>query len=920
MASFGGTVASSAVPAWASVTTNPYTIGTPGPAFTNVSVTPSAAIAGESQSYVIATTAPSAIPSGDTITVTDTAGDAVVATTVLAGVSLVDLNAANCLQSGGGSVASGALVVTLTSSCNIAAGDTIKIGLTVTDPTSNFSFSVASTVNGTEVNSNSVTINAVPPTIAASPLATGYGATYTIAGLGASPSLPWNSTTLTATNVVEPITSLVVVSTPVGALAPVPTATNSTGWYASANGAGYSVTYTPSGGSLTTDTVQSATTASTDAGTNNQVSLLLASGIPAGSSITLTAEGLNPSASGAYPVTITPEWTNPPTSTPSMADQVPYSTPPTETGTVTFGTSVTGVTVTPSPTLGSASATYTVGFKSTSGVGAGGYICLSEPSTIFANSLPSTASPTLSVLLTDTTSEAQFVLPSADVADVVCGTSTRVDLNSLQITLPTGEAITPGDQVTVTVTNVDNPRSGGTYSDFAVSTSADTVVVDAPAYQIGDSSNAGVSVAVSPVSQGSLATYTVSNLHASAAVVPGATITIQPSGTGTVLPDNASLYTLTDSTTTTGSGALGLLSYVPATVTSAGAVTLSLPNTINSGDMLTITISDVLNPPLAGSYVLSLGGTAAIAAPPVVAYTIPGAPIIGTATAGNAQATVSFSAPASNGGGTITSYTVTATDLTTPANGGQIVSGTASPITVTGLSAGDSYSFTVTATNGAGTGPASAASNTVVPSTTPGPTYTVSVTPSAATTGQLQSYVITTTAPSAIPSADTITVTDSADNVPVSGATNVSLVDENAANCVQYGTNGGSATTTSGLVIILDSTCNIAAGDTIKIGLTVTDPTSNFSFRVVSTTNPTAVNSNLVTINAVPPTTSASSAIEGLRRHLHDRRTGHRADGSLEHGEPDGRWNDLFHLQPCGDVHGNRHSHHGQQHRLVWEH
>ncbi len=705
MASFGAAVAISAVPAWASLTTNSYTIGTPGPAFTDVSVTPSAAITGESQSYVIVTTAPSEIPNGDTITVTDSAGDAVVATTVLTSVSLVDLNATNCLQSGGGSVASSALVVTLNSSCNIAAGDTVKIGLTVTDPTSNFSFNVASTVDPTEVNSNVVTINAVPPTIAASPPTTGYGATYTIAGLGASPSLPWDSTTLTATNVVEPITSLVVVSTPVGALAPVPTTTNSTAWYASSNGAGYSVTYTPSGGAVTTDTVQSATTASTDAGTNNQVSVLLASGIPAGSSITLTAEGLNPSVSGAYPVTITPEWTNPPTSTPSMADQVPYSSAPTEMGTVALGTSVTGVTVSPSPTLGSVSATYTVGFKSTSGVGAGGYICLSEPSTSFVNSLPSAATPTLSVLLTDTTSGAQFVLPAADVADVVCGTSTRVDVNSLQVTLPTGEAIIAGDQVTVTVTNVDNPRSGGTYSDFAVSTSTDAVAVDALAYQIGVSSNAGVSVAVSPVTQGSLATYTVSNLHASAAILPGATITIQPSGTGTVLPDNASLYALTDPTTTTGSGALGLLSYVPATVTSAAAVTLSLPNAINSGDQLTITIDAVINPPLTGSYELVLGGTAAIAAPAVVPYSIPGAPVIGTATAGNDQATVSFSAPASNGGGTITSYTVTATDLTTPANGGQIASGTASPITVTGLSAGDSYGFTVTATNGAGIGP-----------------------------------------------------------------------------------------------------------------------------------------------------------------------------------------------------------------------
>ncbi|MEZ0267196.1 MAG: fibronectin type III domain-containing protein, partial [Phycisphaerae bacterium] len=97
-----------------------------------------------------------------------------------------------------------------------------------------------------------------------------------------------------------------------------------------------------------------------------------------------------------------------------------------------------------------------------------------------------------------------------------------------------------------------------------------------------------------------------------------------------------------------------------------------------------------------------------------IGATIPGAPTIGVATAGNAQATVTFTPPASTGGSAITSYTVTSS----PA--GFSASGPASPITVSNLANGTAYTFTVTATNSAGTGPASPPSNSVTPATVPG--------------------------------------------------------------------------------------------------------------------------------------------------------------------------------------------------------
>ena len=81
----------------------------------------------------------------------------------------------------------------------------------------------------------------------------------------------------------------------------------------------------------------------------------------------------------------------------------------------------------------------------------------------------------------------------------------------------------------------------------------------------------------------------------------------------------------------------------------------------------------------------------------------PGAPTNVTITAGNGTLTLTFTAPSSSGSSAIIDYTASCT------GGGatRTATGTASPITVTGLSNGTPYSCSVTARNSVGSSPAS---------------------------------------------------------------------------------------------------------------------------------------------------------------------------------------------------------------------
>ena len=97
---------------------------------------------------------------------------------------------------------------------------------------------------------------------------------------------------------------------------------------------------------------------------------------------------------------------------------------------------------------------------------------------------------------------------------------------------------------------------------------------------------------------------------------------------------------------------------------------------------------------------------------------VPTAPAQPTVTHGNASISVAFSAPASNGGSVITGYTATCTSSDGGTAGSS--SGATSPVVVSALTNGNTYTCTVFASNANGAGNPSVASASTVPATTPG--------------------------------------------------------------------------------------------------------------------------------------------------------------------------------------------------------
>lgn len=108
--------------------------------------------------------------------------------------------------------------------------------------------------------------------------------------------------------------------------------------------------------------------------------------------------------------------------------------------------------------------------------------------------------------------------------------------------------------------------------------------------------------------------------------------------------------------------------------------------------------------------------------------TAPGAPTIGSVTTlSPTSASVAFTAPSSNGGATIETYTATSTPGSIT---GQVFQAGSGSITVTGLTSSTAYTFRVTASNTVGTSASSGASISI---TTPATTEEIAAQEAAAT-------------------------------------------------------------------------------------------------------------------------------------------------------------------------------------------
>jgi hypothetical protein len=562
MVALGGALMATALPAYGDVTTNAYTIGAPSGAVGAVAASPSSVGEGALTNFAVTFDLPAALsgPGNDSVTVTPSIALASVPANI-------DLVGGSCIQAGTGGVggtgsaSTAAVTIELSSSCSLSAGQQVEVGFTADAPstTGTMYFDASTSKNATPASSNPVTITVATPQLSAASAQFGGNTTYSVTGV--------------------PVASVSSGQTAVKLTVGVTSGTEAITLYSGS--AGYTVTYTPASGTATTDTVTSVALSSN----NHAATLTLATAVANGGVLNITAQGTNPAASST-----------------TESDEItvkPGNGTAETSNAITFGESVTGVTVEPSSLVAGASSNYLVSFKASDAIPAGGAIFLTE----LAGQTGFTTVTGIEV--SDTTHAWHFVATDPTLANGLAK-------------IPLSHAVDSGDTLTVFVVGATNPLIG-TINDFAVFTSYDTVPADATPYTIG--AGVGVNVSVSPSSAGSPATYVISDLYASEAMsADSSTITLDAPA-GTTFPSSPAEYSVQDATAPSSSGT------VTSAVTGGGTndVGFKVPGKISAGDRLTVTVLDVINPSTASS-TYTIWAAGAVTGPSTAALPFPHAP------------------------------------------------------------------------------------------------------------------------------------------------------------------------------------------------------------------------------------------------------------------------------------------------------
>ena len=255
-----------------------------------------------------------------------------------------------------------------------------------------------------------------------------------------------------------------------------------------------------------------------------------------------------------------------------------------------------------------------------------------------------------------------------------------------------------------TVAYTANPRGGPVTTFTATSTPG------------GFTATGASPITVTGLQSATSYTFTVSAANANGTQTSAATSSI----TATTVPQAPTVGTATNATGQSYTGSASISVPFTANATGGSSITgytvTSSSGATGSGSSSPISVSETVGNPTstARTYTVTATNangtsTASSASNSIAAVSVPQAPTIGTATDGGtgSTATVTYTANAT-GGAAVSTFTATSSP------GGFTGTG-ASPITISGLTAGTAYTFSVTATNASGTSAASAASNSITP-------------------------------------------------------------------------------------------------------------------------------------------------------------------------------------------------------------